>query len=73
VGIVKLGVRTRSRSSPSSSSSSAASPSVVAIKGLMVSTFPTRVYVPILYALVEDAEAALGRIAARPSGRPVPA
>jgi multidrug efflux pump subunit AcrB len=34
---------------------------IVAIGGLLVSTFLTMVYVPVLYSLFEDAEAAVGR------------
>lgn len=39
---------------------------VVAIGGLLISTFLTIVYVPVLYTLFEDAEAALRRMFRRP-------
>jgi multidrug efflux pump subunit AcrB len=42
---------------------------VVAIGGLMVSTFLTMVYVPILYSLFEDGKIALGRLFRRHSAR----
>jgi len=47
---------------------------VVAIGGLMVSTFLTMVYVPILYSLFEDARQAVGRLFSRthnPAPKPV--
>ncbi len=46
---------------------------VVAIGGLMVSTFLTMVYVPVLYSLFEDAEAAVRRLVARATARPAEA
>jgi multidrug efflux pump subunit AcrB len=46
---------------------------VVAIGGLMVSTFLTMVYVPVLYSLFEDGEAAVRRLVARLTTRPAEA
>jgi hypothetical protein len=47
---------------------------VVAIGGLLISTFLTIVYVPILYTLFEDAESALRRLFSHgPSGIPASA
>ena len=43
---------------------------IVAIGGLMVSTFLTMVYVPILYSLFEDAHGILRRLVARTAGAP---
>lgn len=43
---------------------------IVAIGGLMVSTFLTMVYVPILYSLFEDAEAGVRRLFARQTPAP---
>lgn len=43
---------------------------IVAIGGLMVSTFLTMVYVPVFYSLFEDGEAAVRGIAARLTTRP---
>jgi multidrug efflux pump subunit AcrB len=46
---------------------------VVAIGGLMVSTFLTMVYVPVFYSLFDDAEAAVRRLVARVTARPAEA
>ena len=46
---------------------------VVAIGGLMVSTFLTMVYVPVFYSLFDDAEAAVRRLVARATVRPAEA
>jgi multidrug efflux pump subunit AcrB len=46
---------------------------VVAIGGLMVSTFLTMVYVPVFYSVFEDGEAAVRRLAARLMARPAEA
>jgi len=46
---------------------------VVAIGGLMVSTFLTMVYVPVFYSLFEDGEAAVRRVVARLMTRPAEA
>jgi Cu/Ag efflux pump CusA len=43
---------------------------VVAIGGLLVSTFLTMVYVPVLYAVFEDAQASVKRIAVGIARRP---
>lgn len=46
---------------------------VVAIGGLMVSTFLTMVYVPVFYSLFDEAEAVARRLAGRVTARPAEA
>jgi Cu/Ag efflux pump CusA len=46
---------------------------VVAIGGLLVSTFLTMVYVPVLYSLFDDAQAAVARMFRRPGSQTQPA
>jgi multidrug efflux pump subunit AcrB len=46
---------------------------VAAIGGLLVSTFLTMVYVPVLYSLSEDGQAAVSRIFRRRASQTQPA